>query len=71
MDDNIPTDNKDSKEREKPFGRHFVNIAKNCKSWINSNPGKNADPNPCYNPKHIKYLLHTTYLYYLYGVGSY
>ena len=63
MDDNIPIDNKVSKTfREKsPFGKHFVNIAKNCKSWINNNFGKNSDPNPCYNPELIEYLL-TYYL---------
>ena len=63
MDDNIAIDNKDSKTyREKSlFGKHFVNIAKNCKFWINNHPGKNADPNPCYNPELIEYLL-TYYL---------
>ena len=63
MDDNTAIDNKDSKTyREKsPFGKHFANIAKNCKPWINKNPEKNEEPKPCYNPELIEYLL-TYYL---------
>ena len=63
MDDNNPIENKDSKTfREKsPFGKHFVNIARFCKTWIDNNHGKKEDPNLCYILELIEYLL-TYYL---------
>ena len=59
MDDNNHIENKDSKTfREKsPFGKHFVNIARFCKTWIDNNHGKKEDSNPCNIPELIEYLL--------------
>ena len=63
MNEDINIQNNDSKllKEKSPFGRYFVNIAKNCEIDINKNLVKRSIKNPCYFPDLIDYLL-TYYL---------